>query len=77
MSSCTHTTLELLPEPKQRWRCRACHLTIAGEDLKDGFCPECFDSSGIKRYDFEELAAADSRVTRYRCEECGVIVKAG
>jgi hypothetical protein len=52
-------------------------LTIAGEDLKEGFCPECFDSSGVKRYDFEELAVADSRIARYRCEDCGVIVRAG
>jgi Zn finger protein HypA/HybF involved in hydrogenase expression len=74
MTSCAHTKLELLPEPKGRLRCRRCHLTLTRDDLKDDFCPECFDGSGEKRYDFEEMAA-ESEVARYRCEECGVIVR--
>lgn len=75
MPSCPHSALELLPEPKHRLRCRRCHLTIAKDELKDGFCPECFASSGAKCYEFEELAAADSGIARYRCEECGAIIK--
>lgn len=75
MTSCPHTTLELLPEPKKRLRCRQCHLTIVGEDLEDGYCPECFEMSGAKHYNFEELAAAESGTAHYRCEECGVIIK--
>jgi rubrerythrin len=75
MTSCAHTTLELLPEPKGRLRCRHCHLTITRDDLKDGYCPECFDGSGEKRYEFAEIAAERTEVAHYRCEECGVIIK--
>jgi hypothetical protein len=75
MASCPHGTLELLPERKATLRCRYCHLTLSGEELGDGFCPECFETSGSKRYEFEELAAAKTNVARYRCEECGAIIK--
>ena len=75
MSSCSHTTFELLPEPASRLRCRHCHLTLARDDLKDGFCPECFDNSGLKQYEFEELVEAKSGIARYRCEKCGIIIK--
>jgi hypothetical protein len=67
--------LELLPERKKTLRCRYCHLTIAEEEIADGFCPECFADSGNKRYDFEPMAAVDGGIARYRCEECGAIVK--
>jgi hypothetical protein len=50
-------------------------LTIAGEELGDGFCPECFETSGTKRYEFEQLATTESGGARYRCEECGAIIK--
>jgi hypothetical protein len=75
MTSCTHTTLELLPQPKKRLRCRHCHLTIAQDDLKEGYCPECFDSCGVKQYEFEEMAAERNEVVQYRCEDCGVIIQ--
>ena len=75
MVSCHHGTLELLPERKTTLRCRHCHLTIAGEELGDGFCPECFETSGTKRYEFEELATTEVGGARYRCEECGAIIK--
>jgi len=75
MASCQHGTLELLPERKTTFRCRYCHLTIAGEELGDGFCPECFENTGSKRYEFEQMEARESGGARYRCEECGVIIK--
>jgi len=75
MTSCSHSTLELLAERKKTLRCRHCHLTIAEEEVGDGFCPECFADSGSKRYDFEEMAAGAGIVARYRCEECGAIIK--
>jgi rubrerythrin len=75
MVACAHATLELLPERRTTLRCRYCHLTIAGEELRDGFCPECFEISGTKRYEFEEMAATEGRGARYRCEECGAIIK--
>lgn len=75
MTSCNHSALELLPERKKTLRCRCCHLTIAEEEIGDGFCPECFANSGSKRYDFEELVATGDGIARYRCEQCGAIVK--
>jgi hypothetical protein len=74
MASCNHSTLELLPERKTTLRCRYCHLTISSEELGDGFCPECFDARGNKRYEFEQIAASEAAGARYRCEECGVII---
>jgi len=55
-------------------RCRHCHLTLASEELRDGFCPECFDASGIKRYEFDEVKNREEAAARYRCEACGVVV---
>jgi len=75
MTSCNHSALELLPERRKRLRCRYCHLTIAEEEVGEDFCPECFANSGSKRYDFEELVVTGSDIARYRCEQCGAIVK--
>jgi phage FluMu protein Com len=75
MASCPHTTLELLPERKKTLRCRHCDLTLDAEELGDGYCPECFEISGKKRYEFEETNPPDGRVAKYRCEECGAIIK--
>jgi hypothetical protein len=50
-------------------------LTIAGEELGDGFCPECFETSGTKRYEFDQLPATAGGGARYRCEDCGAIIK--
>jgi rubrerythrin len=73
MSQCTHPTLELLPEPKKTVRCRRCHLTIARDELPEGYCPECFENSGTKRYEFDDVVVSGKTPTRYRCEECGVV----
>ena len=74
MTPCRHATLELLVERKSTMRCRRCHLTLAAEELGDGYCPECFDSSGTKHFDFEELAHTGSQGSRYRCEDCGILI---
>jgi len=74
MTSCRHATLELLVERKTTMRCRRCHLTLAAEELGDGHCPECFDSSGTKHFEFEELTHAGGQGARYRCEECGIVI---
>jgi rubredoxin len=73
MTECNHSTLELLPERKKSVRCRHCHLTIIPDELPEGYCPECFENSGVKRYDFEDVVGAGSTAPRYRCEQCGVI----
>ncbi len=75
MTLCNHTMLELLPERKKTLRCRQCHLTIDAKEVGDGYCPECFDRSGKKVYEFEEMEAEEGGAASYRCEECGVIIK--
>ena len=77
MPSCRHATLELLVERKVTMRCRRCHLTMAAEELGNGHCPECFDSSGTKHRDFEELTHTPSQAARYRCEDCGILISSG
>lgn len=75
MNSCSHAHLVQLPEPEKRLRCRHCHLTLTSGELKQGFCPECFEMSGDKRYDFETVAAEKPVITQYKCEDCGVIIE--
>lgn len=75
MTACQHRNLELLPEGQKRLRCRSCHLTITEKELGDGFCPECFEETGRKRYDFEPVPDESAGRVRYRCEECGVIIE--
>jgi predicted RNA-binding Zn-ribbon protein involved in translation (DUF1610 family) len=77
MAACKHSALELIPERKSTVRCKHCHLTLSADELGDGYCPECFDGSGEKRYDFEALSNPGGNVVRYRCEECGAIIAAG
>ncbi len=74
MAACSHTALELLPARKPTLRCRHCHLTLDAAELGGGYCPECYDRSGARRYEFEEVKSADS-AARYRCEECGAIIE--
>lgn len=75
MAACQHLQLVLVRDTAVRFRCRHCHLTIKAEDLPGRYCPECFESTRVKRYDFEELAVADPAVVRYRCEACGGMIE--
>lgn len=75
--SCLHTHLTLLPRREKRLRCRHCHLTIKADELQDGFCPECYERSGRKRYDFETVASETDGKAVYRCEDCGAIIETG
>ncbi len=74
MTECLHKNLELIAEPSTRLQCRYCHLRITPEELK-GFCPECYEAYGEKRYNFEEVASSANQMTRYRCEDCGVVIE--
>ncbi|MBM3222424.1 MAG: DUF4058 family protein [Candidatus Tectomicrobia bacterium] len=77
MSECTHLQLMLLAEQQHdRVRCRHCHLTIKAADLPSRYCPECWEATGRKQYDFEPVVSARTDVVRYRCEMCGVIIEA-
>ena len=74
MFSCKHRKLLLL-KAKSRKRCRHCHLTITAEELGGGYCPECFETQGKKRYDFEDAVEEGAENTGYRCEECGALIE--
>lgn len=50
-------------------------LTIKASELTRGYCPECLESEGKKRCDFDEIDAEKPLKARYRCEKCGVIIQ--
>ena len=75
MATCPHHNLLLLEAPAPRLRCRHCHLTIHADELGGGPCPECYEASGQRRYEFETLAGADGGIN-YRCEDCGLLITA-
>jgi DNA-directed RNA polymerase subunit RPC12/RpoP len=72
--TCTHTNLLLLSKSNDRVRCRHCHLTIRADQLGHGYCPECYEVSGRKRYDFETVDDPGDQETRYQCEDCGALI---
>ena len=74
MTVCKHRNLVLLPAKQKRLRCRHCHLTITPEELDGGYCPECYEVSGIRRDDFEEIEDKTQGAVQSRCEDCGVLV---
>lgn len=75
MSACPHTRLIVLREKNEKIRCRHCHLTIDASELGGGFCPECHDATGDKHYDFDPVASEEPKATRYRCEDCGIVIE--
>lgn len=75
MSKCMHTKLTVLrTSTETRVRCRACHLTITEAELAGGYCPECYEGSGAKRYEFEPVAQVNKDPPRLRCEDCALII---
>lgn len=50
-------------------------MTIEADELRDGYCPECFEMDGGKRYEFEEINGENNGQARYRCLGCGAIVE--
>lgn len=75
MKSCNHLHLVLLSKKVSRLRCQHCHLTIDVDELQNRYCPECFDVSGKKYYDFETVLDKKAELTQYQCEECGEIIR--
>ncbi len=75
MSDCLHKNLTLIKERADKVRCKTCHLTITLEELGKNYCPECYDATGKKRYDFEKITLNPSNVSQYRCEDCGITIK--
>lgn len=74
MTSCDHQNLTLIPQQTQRVRCRHCHLTMKAQELGAGYCPECYEASGRRRYDIDDVEAAEGGATQYRCDGCGVVI---
>ena len=74
MDSCTHKNLVLLAPPKDRIRCRHCHLTIKRADLRQSYCPECYEADGVKRKEFEEVEETENQAINYSCEDCGAFI---
>ncbi len=75
MNDCFHKNLVLISEIPDRLRCSHCHLTISSEELGDSCCPECYESTGKKHYEFERVSNNQKEITRYRCEDCGTIIE--
>ena len=75
MDECIHQKLVLIKENKNKVRCTHCHLTINKEDLEKDFCPECWETEGIRRRDFEKVEQKNSETDIYRCEVCGAEIK--
>jgi hypothetical protein len=73
--NCPHTNLTILGSAQRKLRCRHCHLTIDAEELSESYCPECYESTGYKKSDFDPVASAGPKAIRYRCEDCGVLIE--
>ena len=73
MSECRHLNLVLIAGDEARVRCQHCHLTIKRSELETRYCPECYESTGRKRADFEEVTGSDG--AEYRCEDCGAQIR--
>lgn len=77
MTACNHKNLVLLPGAKRRLKCRYCHLTLMPDEREGGYCPECYETSGQKHYDFETIETPEGGKIRYRCEDCNAIIEYG
>ena len=50
-------------------------MTIDADELSDSYCPECYEATGYKKFDFDPVSSTDTKTTRYRCEECGIVLE--
>ena len=67
--------LVLLSLQNDRVRCGHCHLTIERAELSNRYCPECYETTGSKRYDFQEVVEPMAEKVQYRCEDCGMLIE--
>jgi predicted RNA-binding Zn-ribbon protein involved in translation (DUF1610 family) len=75
IDSCRHQNLVLVIENKNKVRCSHCHVTINKEELETDYCPECWETEGVKRRDFEKVEEKMSGASAYRCEDCGAEIE--
>jgi hypothetical protein len=50
-------------------------VTINKEELETDYCPECWETEGVKRRDFEKVEEKMSGASAYRCEDCGAEIE--
>lgn len=74
MKECPHLHLLILNQSPVRLQCRFCHLTLKRDELDRGYCPECFETTGKKHDDFDEIVLPGEGTVNYRCEDCGIIL---
>ena len=74
MSYCKHQNLVLIVPQDKKLRCRCCHLTIDEKEVADKYCPECYETHGLKRFDFDRLEIEDDGRASYKCEKCGLMI---
>lgn len=75
MPACNHHKLVLLQKKERRVRCKSCHLTISETELDGGFCPECYETRGVKEYGFDPVSSPQEDGITYRCEDCGAMIE--
>ena len=75
VTECKHTKLTFVEESSERRvRCQHCHLTITDSELAGGYCPECYETAGVKRYAFDRVPPAAKGPQRLRCEDCALLI---
>jgi len=74
MDGCGHAHIVVVMDTAERLRCRYCHLTLKPVELLHGYCPECYETLGQKRDDFDKVPASEQDTTAYRCEDCGAVL---
>ena len=71
MDACSHSNIVVVMDRVQRLQRRYCHLTLKPDELVHGYCPECYETDGHKRDEFEEIPDTGRDKPFYRCEDCG------
>ena len=74
MSECFHKNLTLIRAQTKKLRCEHCHLTISPDELEEGYCPECYESTGQKKTDFKEVPPEASNKSQYICDDCQITI---
>jgi len=47
---------------------------MKSDELRARYCPECYETTGTKRGDFEKVPEAAVPKIQYRCEDCGILI---
>jgi hypothetical protein len=58
-------------------RCSRCHHILPPETRRGHFCPTCYREDGVTHFEKTKTNIIDVSFALYRCEECGLMVRAG